>query len=327
MTRGRQVWQCICAMAMAMLSTGAMAQNYTFGVTAGDSAGEAKRVWDPLFEDLSKRLGGRVQGYYSSDYAGISRAAKAGKLDLAFVSGAVALELAETESMRVIAQIARQDGSQGYRATLMVHRASTLNNIDELSKQPNMHALARGNPESVSGYLLPESAFAVANITPVLHFKRIVTGSHQTNALALANREVDVATNNTADFNKFAKRFPEEAKQMRVIWESELIPHAMIVVRANLPEAEIKRIQSSFLGYGRSGANKVKEVAVLRAIHELEGFVAANNANLVPFLNVAFVIDRSRIQQRGNAPERVKQIRELELRHKAVVQRFAAQVD
>ncbi len=54
---------------------------------------------------------------------------------------------------------------------------------------------------------------------------------HQVTALAVANGEADVATNNTADFERFRLQFPAEAERLQVIWESELIPHAQIVVR------------------------------------------------------------------------------------------------
>ena len=55
-----------------------------------------------------------------------------------------------------------------------------------------------GDPNSTSGYLVPGYyVFAKNNVDPVKAFKRTLNSSHEVNALAVANKQVDVATFNT----------------------------------------------------------------------------------------------------------------------------------
>lgn len=54
-------------------------------------------------------------------------------------------------------------------------------------------------------------------------FKRTVNAGHETNALAVANKQVDVATNNTENLDKLKTSAPEKLKELKVIWKSPLI--------------------------------------------------------------------------------------------------------
>src|SRR3546814_5568433 len=69
-------------------------------------------------------------------------------------------------------------------------------------------------------------------------FKRMVTANHETNALAVANKQVDVATNNTESLERLRQAHPEKADLIKVVWKSPLIPADPIVWRKNLPDAD-----------------------------------------------------------------------------------------
>ena len=60
------------------------------------------------------------------------------------------------------------------------------------------------------------------------------TANHETNLIAVANKQVDVATNNNESFEKFERRIPEKAKDIKVIWKSPLIPSDPMVWRKDL---------------------------------------------------------------------------------------------
>jgi phosphonate transport system substrate-binding protein len=114
-------------------------------------------------------------------------------------------------------------------------------------------------------------------------------GTHQTNALAVANSEADVATNNSADFERFRQRFPAEAQRLQVLWESDLIPHAQIVVRREYAPELRNRVQAFMTGYGRAkGPRGDAERLVLKSLHDLAGFVAADNSSLEPAAKLAY---------------------------------------
>ncbi len=266
-----------------------------FGIIAGDSPGETKAAWDPLLSDMSRAVGLPVRGVYASSYASIARAAREGEVHLAWLSASAALDVVLTQKMDVFAQVARIDGTLGYRSLILVRSESPLRTLDDVAAMPATLSLTRGERESVSGFILPELAFAERRIVPALHFKAIRTGTHSDNALAVANKEVDIATNNTADFVKFTERFPQEAKQVRPIWQSALILHAPVLWRTDLPVAVKDKLRRILLRYGDSANKDAKrEQATLRGIHNLSGFVEANNEVLLPILDIRTATQRAR---------------------------------
>ncbi|SPX12726.1 phosphonate ABC transporter, substrate-binding protein [Escherichia coli] len=76
-------------------------------------------------------------------------------------------------------------------------------------------------------------------------FKRTVNAGHETNALAVANKQVDVATNNTENLDKLKTSAPEKLKELKVIWKSPLIPGDPIVWRKICPKPPKTRSTTS----------------------------------------------------------------------------------
>ena len=52
----------------------------------------------------------------------------------------------------------------------------------------------------------------------------------ETNALAVANKQVDVATNNSENLDKIKERQPEKFKDIKIVWTSPLIPNSPAVI-------------------------------------------------------------------------------------------------
>ena len=103
----------------------------------------------------------------------------------------------------------RSNGSRGYYSVLLVAKDSPIRNLEDLYRQPGKLRYARGEVLSVSGYLVPETqVFANRRLDSDTFFAGVQVDNHQNNALAVANNEADVASNNTADMERFAERFP-----------------------------------------------------------------------------------------------------------------------
>jgi phosphonate transport system substrate-binding protein len=95
-----------------------------------------------------------------------------------------------------------------------------------------------GDPNSTSGFLVPMSyIFAADNIDPKTCFKIVRNASHQANAMAVANKQVGAATNNSEDLQRVAATAPAAREQIRIIWTSPLIPLDPLVWRKDLDPA------------------------------------------------------------------------------------------
>ncbi|RDI98168.1 phosphate/phosphite/phosphonate ABC transporter substrate-binding protein [Dyella solisilvae] len=265
-----------------------------FGILPIGSAAESRQQWQPLLQDLEKKLGHPVTAVSVSSYAGLSGAISEQRVDIAFLSGRLAIEAVQHQRMGVIAQFVRSDGAKGNVALLIVRSDSPIHSLKDLLAKPRYWRYARGETLSVTGYVAPEAeVFAPRGLNSDTFFASVRVGNHQNNALAVVNGEVDVATNNNPDLDLFRRTFPDEAAQVRVIWRSTLIPTGVLVVRDNLPEPLRSQLVAFMRAYGQSpGAAGDRERANLARIPDLAGFAAADNRVLQPFIELEFQLIR-----------------------------------
>lgn len=213
---------------------------------------------------------------------------------MAFLSGRMALDAVTQHGMMVVAQVTRHDGLPGYRALLLARKGDAPASLDALLGEPERWRLARGERRSVSGFIVPQlQLFLPRHIQMETRFRSELVGTHQYTALAVANGDADVATNNTADFERFRLQFPTEAARLRVLWQSELIPHAQIVMRRSYSPAFQQQVREFLVGYGRApGPAGDAERALLKSLHDLAGFVAADDGSLRPAAELAYQLAR-----------------------------------
>lgn len=298
----------------------------TFGILPIGGPSESLTAWRPMLDDLSHTLGLPVRSISVSTYEGLAEALAEERVDFAFVSGRLALDAVVHDRMEVIAQLTRTNGSRGYYSVLLVAKDSPLRNVDDLFRQPGRLRYARGEVLSVSGYLVPETQlFANRRLDSDTFFTSVTVDNHQNNALAVANNEVDVATNNTADLERFGTRFPDQFARLRVLWTSSLIPHAVVVIRSDLPAELRRRVAAALTAYGK-GRNAQAELAKLHLIHDISGFSAAGNEALVPFADIEFNLERRRAYSAQWVSDAAMQarLRKIDADHQALVRQLMA---
>ena len=295
------LWRCVVTgllgLALAApMQTAAAAEEAAlrFGILPLGGAFESRNDWEPLLADLSRAIGRPVSVLSVNSYEALEQAIQRDQVDMAFLSGKMALDTVTQRRMNVVAQVTRHDGLPGYRALLLTRKTGPRSTLKNLLAEPERWRLARGESRSVSGFIVPQLQLFLPNhIAMETRFASEVVGTHQATALAVANGEADVATNNTADFERFRLQFPAEAERLQVIWESELIPHAQIVVRREYSPEFQKKVQAFLVEYARGkGPRGDAERAVLKSLHDLAGFVAADNSSLLPAAKLAYQLAR-----------------------------------
>ena len=282
---------------LASLPVGARAQGgndpIRFGILPIGGTVDSSDVWGPLLLELSKAVALPITKTSVTSYDSMEQAIRRDEIDMAFLPGKMALDAVSRHQMQVLAQVVRHDGLPGYRATLLTRKDGPVRNLDAALATPEQWRLARGEKRSLSGFIVPKlELFLPRGIDIETRFRGEVVGTHQRTALALANNEADLATNNTADFERFALQFPVEASRLKVIWQSALVPHGMIVVRGSYPAALRQTMQRFLVAYGRGkgpGAERQREV--LRKLHDFAGFLQAGNRSLVPVADLTRKLD------------------------------------
>jgi phosphonate transport system substrate-binding protein len=255
-----------------------------FGVLPLGGTVESRALWTPLMADMSRSLGIPVSAYSVPTYEELDRAIGRDEIDMAFLSAKMALDAVMQRRMKVVAQIARHPSVPEHRAVLLVRKAGPLNTLEAVLAQPEKWRLARGDSRSVTGFIVPQSQlFLPNNIEMETRFRSEFVGTHQATALAVANGDADVATNNTTDLERFRQQFPVEAERLQVVWQSEPPPGAPMVVRRDFPPEFQARLQNFLTGYGKGkGPRADAEREVLKTLRAAYGYVAADDSALLP---------------------------------------------
>lgn len=268
-----------------------------FGIISTESSQNLKSIWEPFLKDMSQQTGYQVKAFFAPDYAGIIQGMRFDKVDIAWYGNKAAMEAVDRAHGEIFAQTVAASGAPGYWSLLIANKDSKIDSVEDMLANAKSLTFGNGDPNSTSGYLVPGYyVFAKNNVDPVKAFKRTLNSSHEVNALAVANKQVDVATFNTEGMEHLELTQPEKARQLKVIWKSPLIPGDPLVWRNNLSDEQKNKLRDFFFKYGANAEQK-KVLADLQwskfqpsdddqllPIRQLELFKqrtdVANNANL-----------------------------------------------
>ncbi len=300
----------------------AAAPEINFGIISTEGSANLRSVWAPFLEDMQKAVGAKVNGFYPSDYAGVIEAMRFNKVQIAWYGNASAIQAVDRADGEVFIQKTYADGTKGYYSLLIVNKDSPYQSLEQLLKAPpGTLNFGNGDPNSTSGFLIPSYyAWAKNGIDVRKFFKNVITSNHEANLLAVATKTVDVATNNTEDFERFSKNQPARAATIREIWRSPIIPADPIVWRKDLPDAQKAKVKAFFLAYGtdRPGADVAHERKVLADLGNWGHFIASSNAQLLPVRQVA--VFRERLAAEANttmpADEKAQKLAEIDAKLK-----------
>jgi phosphonate transport system substrate-binding protein len=249
---------------------------------------ETRSAWGPLVEDLGRALGLPAQLVVGSQ-AETVRALASGRVDVVWLSSSAAIDAVVDANARAFAVYQNVNGTQGYKAVLVVRKASGIRTLDE-ALAPGRWRYAAGAKTSTSGYVLPQHfLFAPRGTTAEALFKSVRYGGHFPNLDALWAQDVDVAINNTTDLAVFQARTPGATEQLATLWASPLVPNDVLMVRADMPPAAKRRLAALFLGYGR----EPREKELLRRASGISHFVAADNHLLAPVAPFKFATENT----------------------------------
>lgn len=227
-----------------------------FGVISTEASINQKKNWEPFVEALSKAIGIKVKAFYATDYAGVIEAMRFNKVHVAWYGNKSGIEAVDRAGGEVFAQVVSKDGSTGYYSHIIVNADSPYSKVEDILKCDKSLNFGIGDPNSTSGFLVPTSyIFAARDIDPKSCFKTVRNASHQANAMAVANKQVDAATNNSEDLQRTEKTAPEARKKIKIIWTSPIIPLDPLIWRKDLDPAIKTKLYTFLMSYGRFGSD------------------------------------------------------------------------
>lgn len=255
---------------------------------------EWRRHWDTLLAALGAAQQRPVSSVSVANEEALARTIARDQIDVAFLTGWLALEAVTERHLRVVAQMACDPG-EAPQALLLVRRAPGLpTELEPLLAQAARWRLARGDERSLSGFVVPQAQLLLPRGLPMeTAFRDERVGSHQDNLLALANGDVELATSDSMHFASFVQQFPKEATRLHTVWRSSPMPAPLMLVREDAAEVWQAQVRDFFVRAG-SPAGDVEWRTALQALQMPRGFRAADNRALLPVAQLVLDLGRQR---------------------------------
>ena len=298
----------LCAVALSSLCFPAFASEsstLTFAIIAAGNPEQVKRDWEPFLQEMSQRIGVPVQALVSDKHSELVEAMRQGKAQIS-MGNKLSLELVETGVCKVFAQVVKKNGERGYHSVLITRADSPLNNLPDLLAQRGQYRFMNGDPKSTSGTLVPAfHVFSKNKTSPQQLFKSVATGNHQKNFDAVLKNETDVATNSSEFIDKMQTERPLDARKIKVIWKSPLLPNDPVILRNDLPEHIKNKIEKFFIQFGK---NNPRQARILDELSGWSGFRSSTNAQLIPIadLELFHLLRTNELDSSRSAEERKK---------------------
>ena len=254
-----------------------------FSVLSTESTQAMSGYWQPILKDMQRQTGLKITPYYSNNYTLLVEALRFKKTDAGWFSNQSGLEAVRRGGGEVFARTFSPNGIDGYTSVLIVNAKSPLT-LESVLKCNKTLSFGLGDVLSTSGTLAPMTyLFAPHNIRPIDCFKQVRSGSsHQTNLVAVANGQLDVATNNSTSLMLNKQNGGQDADRVRVIWRSPVLPEDPIIWRKDLDPAVKEKLRQFFLTYGQGDSPEAARARDYMARVHVGGFKPADDGHLLP---------------------------------------------
>jgi phosphonate transport system substrate-binding protein len=249
--------------ATALTSTAALAQDWraelpTFriGLLGGENEADRLRNNDCLRVALEERLGVPVEMFPAPDYAGVMQGLLADQLDYAALgaSAYAGIYLQDNDAVEPIFVSAEADGSTGYYAVMYARADSDITSLEDMAGR----SLAYADANSTSGYLVPRFELSRQGIADDYFSTTGFGGGHEQAVIAVLEGQYDAGVTWVSGVGDPAEGYTRgnlrrmidngllNMADLRIIWQSSLIPNGPVVLRQDLPQ-EVKDIVNDYL--------------------------------------------------------------------------------
>ncbi|MDQ2997802.1 MAG: phosphate/phosphite/phosphonate ABC transporter substrate-binding protein, partial [Chloroflexota bacterium] len=254
----------------APAQAGAVPAKLRFGVgPLQPTPDESKKAYDPFFKYLAGQLGAPEYDLVATtDWAGISVALANDQVDIAWMGPWGYILANDSASAQAIATV-KYDGKPIYHA-IVVGRPGL--NIKTWPDDAKGLKISFADVGSTSGWLIPTTWFKAKGIDPKTYFQYSEGATHAANEIAVANAQVDLATDFDRNRNAMIESGKLDKAASEVIWTSDPLPNDAIAVSKSFDPALAKKVQDILVGMTEAQAKTIMP-------NHYTGFVSATHAD------------------------------------------------
>lgn len=210
-----------------------------YGVIPVETQTQTTKTMGEFIKHAEKETGVKWELYTATDYSGVMNALIAGQIHLSWLSGFSYCQTYSDSKGGVEAMVAAQepDGSMGYVSVIVVRADSPYQNFEDLKGK----IVARTDPLSGSGYLIPTAAFRSMGKPVDEYYKSPLAGGHPQAVLGVLKGTYDGAftwtskNDNIGNLRQMMNKGLLKREDIRVVWTSPPLPSPPVVIRKDLP--------------------------------------------------------------------------------------------
>jgi phosphonate transport system substrate-binding protein len=252
----RAAFRGLAAAALLLAVGGAPAGAETLRFAVGPfqpTPGDTRKAYEPFFAYLAKTLGVDYELVVTTDWAGIATALATGQADVAWM-GPWGYVLANREGGAQAIATVKYDGKPTYHAIVVGRPDLQIANWPHDAKGLSISFADVG---STSGWLIPTWWFKTKGIDPKTFFKYRDGASHPANEIAVANGQVDLATDYDRNLKAMQERGLLKPDQVKVIWTSEPLPNDPLVVRKGFDPGRVETLRKAVVAIDEEQAKAI----------------------------------------------------------------------
>lgn len=247
--------------------SGAIAQNdgtakpgvLMVGFIPAEDARAMVRQSQPIADKLAEAIGMKVELFVGSDYNATIEALRAKHIDAALLgpfSYVLATTQADVEAFAIT--VTAKTMQPGYHSIIITQKDSPINSLQDIKG----HTFAFVDPGSTSGFMVPSAFFVREDIVPEKDFKQVMySGGHDASIVAVAEGKVEAASVADRILERAYAKGLADRKDIKVIWQSALIPNNPMLYRKGLSEDLKKKIREAFYGFKNLAFGEMGTVA------------------------------------------------------------------
>ena len=254
-----------------------------YGVIPVETQTSTTKSMDAFLKHAEKETGVKWELYTATDYSGVMNALIAGQIHLSWLSGFSYCQTRMDSKGGVEPLVAAQepDGSMGYTSVIVVKADSPYKTFEDLKGK----VVARTDPLSGSGYLIPTAAFRAMGKPVDEYFKSPLAGGHPQGVLGVLNGTYDGTftwtskNDNIGNLRAMMNKGLLKREQIRIVWTSPPLPSPPVVIRKDLPlemRADMEKLFVRLKDHDMKLAESVaqgKTNGMVRVYHEDYGLI------------------------------------------------------
>jgi phosphonate transport system substrate-binding protein len=232
------------------LSDDGIPSTLVIGAFVGEGPEEFIDRYAGVEKYLQKKLGMKVNVILTTDYTSLIESLRSKKIHMAYLSPFAYVLSYNRGDYKPIITIGDNGKPYTYRSIIVTHKNSGLKSMQDVKAKSKELTLSFTDPASTSGHLIPRAYLTLQGLDPATAFREtLFASSHAASVMTVHSGKIDIGCTYQAALHKLITNGSIKKGEIITLWTSDPAVNSPIVVRTDINEDFVKRIQEAYLEF------------------------------------------------------------------------------